>query len=145
VTQENGNAPPVMQEAQVPITTDAYAANAYGTSFDPKTMIGAGFPQGGVDTCQGDSGGPLLVPTTTGALRLAGDTSFGDGCAQPGKPGIYGRLGDTTLRAFIAANAPDAIAPAASAPAAKKAKKAKKKKPHKRGTRRAARRHALSR
>jgi trypsin len=145
VTQENGDAPAVMQEAQVPITTDAYAANAYGTSFDPKTMIGAGFPQGGVDTCQGDSGGPLLVPTTTGALRLAGDTSFGDGCAQPGKPGIYGRLGDTTLRAFIAANAPDAIAPAASAPAAKKAKKAKKKKPRKRVTRRAARRHALSR
>src|SRR3954462_6624893 len=117
VTKENGNPPPVMQEAQVPITTDAYAAGAYGSEFDPKTMLGAGFPQGGVDSCQGDSGGPLLVPTSTGELRLAGDTSFGDGCAKPGKPGIYGRLGDTALREWVAANAPDAVAPDAAAPA----------------------------
>src|SRR4051812_12057282 len=122
-TEEGGDAPPVMQEAQVPITTDAYAANAYGSSFDPKTMLGAGFPQGGVDSCQGDSGGPLLVPTAGGELRLAGDTSWGEGCAQPGKPGIYGRLGDTTLRSWIAANAPGAVAPAATTAAKAKAKK----------------------
>jgi trypsin len=124
VTKENGSAPPVMQEAQVPITTDAYAANAYGSQFDPKTMLGAGFPQGGVDSCQGDSGGPLLVPTSTGELRLAGDTSFGDGCAKPGKPGIYGRLGDTAMREWVRSNAPDAVAPdaTAAAPASAKAK-----------------------
>src|SRR4051794_13637523 len=123
-TSENGEAPPVMQEAQVPITTDAYAANAYGSSFDPKTMLGAGFPQGGVDSCQGDSGGPLLVPTSTGELRLAGDTSFGDGCAKPGKPGIYGRLGDTAMREWVRSNAPEAVAPdaTAAAPASAKAK-----------------------
>jgi len=111
VTSEGGNAPSVMQEAQVPITTDAYASNAYGSSFDPKTMLAAGFPNGGVDTCQGDSGGPLLVPTSTGALRLAGDTSWGDGCARPGKPGVYGRIGDSTLREWIRTNAPGAVAP----------------------------------
>src|SRR3954467_7012882 len=110
-TEEGGDAPPVMQEAQVPITTDAYAANAYGSSFDPKTMLAAGYPQGGVDTCQGDSGGPLLVPASTGELRLAGDTSWGDGCAQPGKPGVYGRIGDSTLREWIRTNAPGAVAP----------------------------------
>jgi len=125
VTKEGGDPPAVMQEAQVPITTDAYAAGAYGTSFDPTTMLAAGFPKGGVDTCQGDSGGPLLVPAPNGALRLAGDTSWGDGCARPGKPGVYGRLGDSTLREWIRANAPGAVAPDASAPApAAKRKKA---------------------
>ncbi len=65
------------------------------------------------------------MPAPTGALRLAGDTSWGDGCARPGKPGVYGRLGDSTLREWIRANAPGAVAPDASAPApAAKRKKA---------------------
>jgi secreted trypsin-like serine protease len=129
----------------VPITTDAYCGSAYST-FDATTMVCAGFPQGGVDTCQGDSGGPLLVPTATGTLRLAGDTSWGEGCAQPGKPGIYGRLGDTALRSFIAANAPGAVAPAAATATAKTtAKKKAKKKSRKRASRRTARRVALGR
>src|SRR3954453_16715869 len=118
VPSEGGNAPSVMQEAQVPITTDAYASNAYGSSFDPKTMLAAGFPQGGVDTCQGDSGGPLLVPDGAGSFRLAGDTSWGEGCAQPGKPGVYGRIGDTLLREWIRTNAPNAVAPDAGGAAA---------------------------
>src|SRR4051812_30219706 len=144
-TKENGDAPPIMQEAQVPITTDAYAANAYGSSFDPKTMLAAGFPQGGVDSCQGDSGGPLLVPAPNGALRLAGDTSWGDGCARPGKPGVYGRLGDATLREWIRSNAPDAVAPDATAATRTKARRTTRKKHKSRLTRRAARRHSVSR
>jgi trypsin len=114
VTEEGGDQPDVLQEAQVPITTDAYAADAYPDSFENRTQIGAGFPEGGVDTCQGDSGGPLMVPAPGGAFRLVGDTSYGEGCARPGKPGIYGRLGDTTLREWIRSVAPDAVAPDAT-------------------------------
>ena len=110
VTEEGGNPPDVLQEAQVPITTDAYAANAYPDSFESQTQIGAGFPQGGVDTCQGDSGGPLMVPAPAGGFRLVGDTSYGEGCARPGKPGIYGRLGDSVLREWIRSVAPNAVA-----------------------------------
>ena len=113
-----GNPPSIMQEAAVPIVADADAAAAYPDSFENATQISAGFPQGGVDSCQGDSGGPLLVRAPDERLRLVGDTSYGDGCARPGKPGIYGRLGGESLRSFVAANAPGAIAPDASGPPA---------------------------
>jgi trypsin len=100
-TEEGGDTPDNLQEARVPITTDAYCAGAY-SDFDPATMVCAGFPQGGVDTCQGDSGGPMFGRTSAGALRVVGTTSFGEGCARPGKPGVYGRVGDQTLRPWIA-------------------------------------------
>ncbi len=112
--------PPTMRYAKVPITTDSYCAAAYpnGLStaaddgyFDPKTMFCAGYPQGGTDTCQGDSGGPLLVPVGGGVLRLVGATSFGRGCAEAGHPGVYARLAEGPIKAFIARFVPSAFAP----------------------------------
>ena len=108
VTESGGDQPETLQKAQVPIVEDAVAAKAYD-SFESQTQIGAGYPEGGVDTCQGDSGGPLFVPAPDG-LRLAGDTSYGDGCAEPNKPGIYGRLGAPTLREWVRSIAPAAVA-----------------------------------
>jgi trypsin len=113
VTSEGGSQPDRLQEAQVPITTDSYCAGAY-SDFDPQTMVCAGFPQGGVDTCQGDSGGPMFGRASAGALRIVGTTSFGEGCARPGKPGVYGRVGDDTLRPWIEANAPGSVSTASS-------------------------------
>ena len=43
-------------------------------------------------------------------FRLVGDTSYGNGCAEPGYPGIYGRVADTTLRTWISSVAPEAVA-----------------------------------
>ena len=102
-TEEGGDLPDNLQEARVPITTDAYCASAY-IDFDPATMVCAGFPQGGVDTCQGDSGGPMFGKTSAGELRIVGTTSFGEGCARPGKPGVYARVADDALRPWIAQN-----------------------------------------
>src|SRR4051795_2022363 len=107
-TSEGGDTPDTLQEANVPITTDAYCAGAY-SDFEPTTMVCAGFPQGGVDTCQGDSGGPMFG-NAGGALRVVGATSFGEGCARPGKPGVYARVGDQALREWIRSQAPDAVA-----------------------------------
>jgi trypsin len=107
-TSEGGDTPDTLQEAQVPITTDATCAGAY-SDFDAATMVCAGFPQGGVDTCQGDSGGPLFGRTAAGDLKLVGATSFGEGCARPGKPGVYARVADTALREWIRTQAPGGV------------------------------------
>jgi secreted trypsin-like serine protease len=121
VTEEDGELPDNLQEARVPITTDAYCAGAY-SDFDPNTMVCAGFPQGGVDTCQGDSGGPMFGKTSAGALRVVGTTSFGEGCARPGRPGVYGRVADDTLRPWIAETTGSGVSTATSRRVSKRQK-----------------------
>ena len=118
VTESEGDPPAILQEAQVPIRTDADAAAAYPYLIDGVDPLAGGFESGTqlaagdgrADTCQGDSGGPLLVPAPSGGFRLVGDTSYGVGCADPDYPGIYGRLAGDTLRTWIASVAPGAIA-----------------------------------
>jgi secreted trypsin-like serine protease len=120
-TSENSSTPPPqMRYARVPITTDAYCAQAYPRGFvevqndgyfDPATMLCAGYPQGGTDTCEGDSGGPLLAPSPTGRLLLVAATSFGNGCAQAGHPGVYALVAAGPIRAFVARFVPQAFAP----------------------------------
>ena len=108
-TEEGGDTADTLQKAQVPVTTDAYCADAYPSSFEADTQICAGFPEGGVDTCQGDSGGPMFGRNAAGALRVVGATSYGEGCARPGKPGVYARVGDDTLREWIRQQAPNGV------------------------------------
>jgi len=42
----------------------------------------------GEDTCQGDSGGPLICKVGD-IYTLTGVTSFGYGCGEAQKPGVY--------------------------------------------------------
>ena len=110
--------PDTLQKAQVPITTDAYCESRYsedeGWDFDPETMVCAGYPEGGIDTCQGDSGGPLFGRAADGSRRVVGVTSWGNGCAQEGYPGVYARVADTKLREWVASEAPNGVASSSS-------------------------------
>jgi secreted trypsin-like serine protease len=85
-TAEGGARSSVLRKATVPIIGDAGCSASYN-NYDAKSMLCAGLPRGGVDACQGDSGGPLIVDGT-----LIGLVSWGQGCAEPGKPGIYTRV-----------------------------------------------------
>jgi secreted trypsin-like serine protease len=90
-TREGGPQSTTLRKATVPFVSDATCAQAYG-ELAPATEICAGFTQGGVDTCQGDSGGPMIKTLSTGAVREVGIVSYGNGCARPGFPGVYGEV-----------------------------------------------------
>ncbi|XP_053533028.1 uncharacterized protein LOC108277243 [Ictalurus punctatus] len=83
--------PGTLQEVEVPIVSNSYCANRYGTGSITNNMMCAGFSQGGKDSCQGDSGGPLVVKVN-GTWVQAGIVSFGNGCALPNFPGVYTRV-----------------------------------------------------
>lgn len=77
-----------LRSAQVPVVSDSECRSDYDV-YDQKTMVCAGYREGGIDACQGDSGGPLVVGDT-----LIGIVSFGDGCGKAGKPGVYTRVSE---------------------------------------------------
>uniref|UniRef100_A0A8C9HZU5 Ovochymase 1 n=1 Tax=Piliocolobus tephrosceles TaxID=591936 RepID=A0A8C9HZU5_9PRIM len=67
-----------------------YSAHPGGIT---EKMICAGFAASGEkDFCQGDSGGPLVCRHENGPFVLYGIVSWGAGCVQPWKPGIFARV-----------------------------------------------------
>jgi secreted trypsin-like serine protease len=96
-TSANGSSPSnQLRTTTVPVVSDSSCRISYGSDFVQSDMVCAGYSSGGVDTCQGDSGGPLLI----GGV-LAGITSWGEGCAEAGYPGVYTRL--TTFSDLVTA------------------------------------------
>ncbi|KAJ1125808.1 hypothetical protein NDU88_004226 [Pleurodeles waltl] len=88
--------PQTLQEVQLPIIDPTTCDNMYHTGsgmsqqyqFIKYDMICAGYPQGQRDSCQGDSGGPLVCKLGS-SWFLAGVVSWGYGCAEPNRPGVY--------------------------------------------------------
>ncbi|KAB0802090.1 hypothetical protein PPYR_04276 [Photinus pyralis] len=90
-TMEGGMLPGIVQEVQVPILTlQQCRAMKYRASRITTFMLCAG--KGSMDSCQGDSGGPLVVPNGE-KYEIVGIVSWGIGCARPGYPGVYTRVG----------------------------------------------------
>jgi trypsin len=85
-TSAGGSASRYLLKATVPLTSNSTCSSAY-SEYSSTAMVCAGYPQGGVDTCQGDSGGPLVY-----GGKLIGITSWGQGCASAGYPGVYTRV-----------------------------------------------------
>lgn len=65
-----------------------YCEAAYGDRVTGSMICASS--SDGQDSCQGDSGGPLLQKGDSSEQDiLVGLVSWGEGCAQEGKPGVY--------------------------------------------------------
>jgi hypothetical protein len=80
-------------EADIPIVPPEQCAAAYKSGSITDANICAGTDEGGKDSCQGDSGGPLYIRDQFKQPVQVGIVSWGSGCGQPGKYGVYTSVG----------------------------------------------------
>uniref|UniRef100_A0A2I3GT70 trypsin n=1 Tax=Nomascus leucogenys TaxID=61853 RepID=A0A2I3GT70_NOMLE len=78
--------PDELQCLDAPVLTQAECEASYPGKIT-SNMFCVGFLEGGKDSCQGDSGGPVV---SNGQLQ--GIVSWGYGCAQKNKPGVYTKV-----------------------------------------------------
>uniref|UniRef100_A0A8C9AGT8 Serine protease 22 n=1 Tax=Prolemur simus TaxID=1328070 RepID=A0A8C9AGT8_PROSS len=84
--------PQTLQKLKVPIIDWETCSRLYwrgaGQGAITEDMLCAGYLEGQRDACLGDSGGPLMC-RVDGAWLLAGVISWGEGCAERNRPGVY--------------------------------------------------------
>jgi secreted trypsin-like serine protease len=84
----------VLHEVQVPIVKKKKCKKAFSFRVT-NSQLCAGYSKGKKDACTGDSGGPLLCPKPRARGHhnqrwyVNGVTSYGEGCGQKRKFGIY--------------------------------------------------------
>lgn len=82
----------LLREAEVQVLADETCRrdDHYGDLIT-ENMFCAGRPDWSQDACEGDSGGPLVCEAG-GRIFLFGIISWGDGCAQENRPGVYTKV-----------------------------------------------------
>eukprot|EP00094_Tigriopus_californicus_P013694 TCALIF_13251-PA protein Name:"Similar to Trypsin (Phaedon cochleariae)" AED:0.22 eAED:0.22 QI:0/0/0/0.71/0.5/0.57/7/0/347 len=96
-TSFQGQGADVLQEVTIPTVDSASCQQSLSTDIPglviTNNMLCAGLAAGGKDSCQGDSGGPLVSNHFTGSYyEVHGVTSFGVGCANANRPGVYAKV-----------------------------------------------------
>jgi hypothetical protein len=111
-TETGSQSPTALLEARVPMVSDGSCGAVWPWDFSSTSMVCAGGQS--TDTCGGDSGGPLMV-ARDGGFVLVGVTSWGSSpCGQAGKFGVYARVGEPSLNAWIRGRVPTAAVAASS-------------------------------
>jgi len=92
--EHKGRHPEELQEVQVKTMSNRECKDSkYSSNQIKDSMLCAHGrnSQGITDACQDDSGGPLVC-RSGGAWRVYGATSWGEGCAKSGYPGVWARV-----------------------------------------------------
>lgn len=122
--------PAALRSVEVPLVSEAECQEQYASielTITPR-MICAGGSRPRADSCYGDSGGPLVVDRDSPARPpadyvLVGLVDFGEGCAQPGYPGVYVRIDNSAIVNYLASGVGVGARAAAPHPARKKNKR----------------------
>lgn len=85
--EQSGQGSDDLLKVEVPVVGEASCGESYPSEYKKDAEVCAGLKEGGRDSCQGDSGGPLVA-----GGKLIGVVSWGEGCARPGKPGVYAKV-----------------------------------------------------
>ncbi|XP_066556552.1 trypsin-2 [Amia ocellicauda] len=111
-----------LQQLEVPVLTAEDCGSLYPGRIT-ESMLCAGSPlTEGQDTCMGDSGGPLVCQSEQSTYFLYGVTSWGFGCGQARRPGVYSsvqvvrewilsRVGQVTDSTKTATSEPKTLSP----------------------------------
>lgn len=92
LNEDSDTTPDILRKVTVPLVTNADCSKdpLYKGKITDR-MLCAGYKVGGKDSCQGDSGGPLVM-NQNGNPTLIGVVSWGVGCAQKNRYGVYSKV-----------------------------------------------------